>query len=164
MRLQTVSRGDEETESVLRHQMHGSLMFRKISHSWPHERSVVIDNNCHINKWWIAMCMWWNKYLSCGAVMTDYHPQGLGGAGDAAVLWGVKADTTEPVAGQKLRRCRCVTILTSQRCSHSSRSHTPTVSLFSTCTLSQSSQKLDPKRESNPTWHQTCAHRSVHLD
>lgn len=75
--LPTVSGGAEEAEWVFCYQMHGSLMFHKISHSWPHERNNKIDNKCHINKWWIAVWMWWNKQLSEGAVMSDNHPQGL---------------------------------------------------------------------------------------
>lgn len=58
--------------------------------------------------------------------MTDYHPQGLWGTGDTAVLRGVKADTPKHVAAQKLGNWS-VTILTSQYCLHSSRSQTCSV-------------------------------------
>lgn len=34
--------------------------------------------------------------------MTDYHPQGLWGTGDTAVLRGVKADTPKHKAAHKL--------------------------------------------------------------
>lgn len=72
--------------------------------------------------------------------MTDYHPQGLWGTGDTAVLRGVKADTSKHVAAQKLRSYRPVTILTSQHCFHSARSHTYSVTV-------PIGQKLNPKSD-----------------
>lgn len=92
--LQTISGGHGEAKWVFCYQMHGGLMFRKIAHSQPHESNNIIDNKCHINKWWIAAWMWRNKQLSEGSSNEWLSPtRSLGNRG-TAVLWGVKSQHT----------------------------------------------------------------------